>query len=172
MAMQDLDPLSEFVESLGLSAEADGLPRIAGRILGLLIVEEGPFHFDDLAERLQVSRGSISTNTRLLEERGLLERFTVPGDRRDLFRLRDDTYTRLLERSLERLEHMHAIIDRCRDRIDESQEPAWARLGAMKRFYSMAIENTKEIIHRWQASQEGAVQESTATTENAATAAH
>ena len=31
----------DFIENMGLSLEADGLPRIAGRIFGLLLVSEG-----------------------------------------------------------------------------------------------------------------------------------
>src|SRR5215210_2205664 len=63
-----------FVERMGLSLEADGLPRIAGRIFGLLLVSEEARSLDDLASELRVSKGSASTNARLLEQRGLLER--------------------------------------------------------------------------------------------------
>ena len=146
-----LDPLDAFIEDLGLAIEEDGLPRIAGRILGLLIVEEGPFRFDEIAERLQVSRGSVSTNTRMLEQRGLLERYTLPGERRDLFRLCDDLYGRLLERSLERLYRRQAIIERCRAGVRDEQPFAAARLGEMSRFYRLAIENNQNIIERWRA---------------------
>ncbi len=154
MEVEHLDPLTEFIENLGLSVEADGTPRIAGRILGLLIVEEGPFCFDELAERLQVSRGSISTNTRLLEERGLIERFTVPGQRRDLFRLGNDLEGRLLQKSLERMQRTQEIVDRCLERLPASCQPALSRLATMSRFYSMAIDNTVEMIERWRVSED------------------
>ena len=155
MDIQNLDPLAEFVENLGLSAEADGIPRIAGRILGLLIVEEGPFCFDELAEHLQVSRGSISTNTRLLEERGMIERFTVPGQRRDLFRLGDDSLGRWLDRSLERMQRSQHNVNRCLERLDAGSEPAYTRLTTMSRFYEMVIANTYEVIERWRAIENG-----------------
>ena len=56
-----------FIEAMGLAHEEDRLPRIAGRLIGLLILSPDPVRFDHLAERLRVSRASISTNTRLLE---------------------------------------------------------------------------------------------------------
>ena len=42
----------DFIENMGLSLEADGLPRIAGRIFGLLLVSEGALSLDDLASEL------------------------------------------------------------------------------------------------------------------------
>src|SRR5215210_7376371 len=74
-----------FVERMGLVLEADGLPRIAGRIFGLLLVSEEARSLDDLASELRVSKGSASTNARLLEQRGLLERVCRPADRRDYY---------------------------------------------------------------------------------------
>lgn len=62
---------AHFVESMGLTLESDGLPRIAGRIFGWLLVSEEAQSLDDLAAELRVSKGSVSTNTRLLEQRGV-----------------------------------------------------------------------------------------------------
>ena len=57
---------------MGVALESDGLPRIAGRIFGLLLVSEDARSLDDLAAELRVSKGSVSTNARLLEQRGLV----------------------------------------------------------------------------------------------------
>jgi DNA-binding transcriptional regulator GbsR (MarR family) len=43
--------VEEFVERMGLVAEGDGLPRIAGRIMGLMVIEGGPLSFAELAQR-------------------------------------------------------------------------------------------------------------------------
>ena len=39
----------QFVERMGLVSEADGLPRIAGRIFGYLLLTTGECSLDDLA---------------------------------------------------------------------------------------------------------------------------
>lgn len=70
---------SEFIEKIGLQSQTDGFPRIAGRVLGLLVWDGEALAFSDLAEQLQVSRGSISTATRILEERRLIRRIAKPG---------------------------------------------------------------------------------------------
>ena len=71
--------VQRFVEEVGLLWERDGLPRISGKIVALLIVEDREFDLEELADRLQVSRGSVSTNTRLLESHGVLRRTSRPG---------------------------------------------------------------------------------------------
>ena len=61
------DPVrSDFIEKTGLTAQADGLPRIAGRVFGMLIYDGDVVSFGDLATKLQVSRASISTSIRIL----------------------------------------------------------------------------------------------------------
>lgn len=87
----------DFIEKTGLQAQADGLPRIAGRVFGLLIYDGDVVSFGDLATKLQVSRASISTSIRLLEERGLVTRVTKLGERGDFFQLAPNPYATMLE---------------------------------------------------------------------------
>ena len=92
------DPVrSDFIEKTGLTAQADGLPRIAGRVFGMLIYDGDVVSFGDLATKLQVSRASISTSIRILEERGLVKRVTKPGERGDFFQLAPNPYATMLE---------------------------------------------------------------------------
>ena len=56
--------VADFVERMGLTLEGEGLPRIAGRLFGFLLVHPEAYSLDELAERLQVSKASISTNAR------------------------------------------------------------------------------------------------------------
>ncbi len=88
---------ADFIEKSGLFSQAEGLPRIAGRVFGMLIFDGEMVSFGDLATRLQVSRASISTSIRLLEERGLVKRRAKPGQRGDFFQLATDPYATLLE---------------------------------------------------------------------------
>ncbi|WP_439109801.1 GbsR/MarR family transcriptional regulator [Lentibacter sp.] len=88
---------SGFIEKSGLISQAEGLPRIAGRVFGLLIFDGEMVSFGDLATRLQVSRASISSSIRLLEERGLIKRMTKPGERQDFFQLAPNPYATMLE---------------------------------------------------------------------------
>ena len=77
--------LTHFIESMGRYFESYGIPRIGGRILGLLLVAHEPLSAEDIAKILKVSRGSISTNFQLLLTSALAEKVTFPGDRTTYF---------------------------------------------------------------------------------------
>ncbi len=135
-----------FIESMGLSAESDGLPRIAGRMWGFFIVFGGPCSFAELAERLKVSRGSISTNARILRDLGIIERVARPGDRQDYYCLTENPYHRLLEGYVARMRRTITSVSQLRDSLDNGWEKTQARLGDMQHFYTTAVTTTEELI--------------------------
>jgi DNA-binding transcriptional regulator GbsR (MarR family) len=62
-----------FIEDISLYLEQMGVPRMAGRILGVLLIANPPEQsITDLVEALQASKSAISTSTRLLSEMGPL----------------------------------------------------------------------------------------------------
>lgn len=132
--------ISEFVEQLGLIGEADGLPRISGRILGLLVIYGGPLSFAEIAQRLQISRSSVSTNTRLLEHFGIIERVARPGDRQDYFSLAPDPYYRLMSGVAERKRRARALVDKTKDALPPHWSDARKRLASLSTFYGLVSE--------------------------------
>jgi DNA-binding transcriptional regulator GbsR (MarR family) len=74
-----------FIEAMGMVAQSANLPRTAGRIAGLLMLADAPMSFSAIAKRLGVSRGNISTNTRLLLRQGVVERAAVADERETYF---------------------------------------------------------------------------------------
>jgi len=106
------DMRTEFIELVGRIVQAEGLPRNAGRILGFLIFDGGAVSFGDLAEQLQISRGSISSGSRLLEEFGLIRRVSKPGERQDYFELEDDPYINLLDRARARAQRAKEAVQK------------------------------------------------------------
>lgn len=92
----------DFIEEVGICFEKTGLPRMAGRIFGWLLISDPSYQSSaELAAVLMASKGSISTATRLLLQIGLLERFVIPGIRHDHFRLREDALQRTIHHGLE-----------------------------------------------------------------------
>ncbi|TPW31917.1 GbsR/MarR family transcriptional regulator [Pararhizobium mangrovi] len=137
---------TDFVESLGLIFQNEGLPRIAGRVLGFLIVSREPKSFDDLTNGLLISRGSVSTNTRLLVNLGLVERATVPGERQDYFRLGPRPYQRMVENSLERSVRARDMLRRSVDTFGEGADARFARERIIDfvAFYDVLVEAGRE----------------------------
>ena len=59
------------VAGLGRLARFFGFSDVMGRLYGTLLLEPGPLSLDDLAEGLQISKGSVSMNMRALERWGM-----------------------------------------------------------------------------------------------------
>ncbi|HUQ19483.1 MAG TPA: MarR family transcriptional regulator [Gemmatimonadaceae bacterium] len=100
----------DFVERFALAQEGDGLPRIAGRIFGLLLTGERDLSLDEITHELGASKASASVNTRLLEQRGFIERISRPGDRRDYYRIMPDLFERTMEQRLAKWHRLHDVV--------------------------------------------------------------
>lgn len=100
-----------FIERAGLLWQKDGLPRIAGRIFGLTLISPDPCSLDDIAETLGVSKASVSTDARLLEQMGFIERVSLPGDRRDYYQITPQSLERSLEARVQRIREFEDLLD-------------------------------------------------------------
>lgn len=77
--------LQRFIDGMGTYFETQGVPRIGGRLLGVLMIAHWPLTAEDLARILHVSRASISTNMRLLLSTAMVEKAFMPGSRHTHF---------------------------------------------------------------------------------------
>src|SRR4051812_1847807 len=84
----DPEALAAFVEEAGLMYAEMGLPPMAGRIIGwLLVCDPAQQTQADLAKSLQASKGSISTMLGVLLRIGIVKRARKPGDRKEYVQL-------------------------------------------------------------------------------------
>lgn len=137
--------ISDFIEKMGLISQADGLPRIAGRILGALIMSDEPFSFSQLSELLAVSRASVSTNTRLLVNLGMIERTTKRGERQDYFKLKENPYLSLKQGIQTRITHASEVLSDTQAKLPDELAGAKKRLHDMQCFYSDFAKAIKSI---------------------------
>jgi hypothetical protein len=109
---QDDADQGAYIEEVGRYFENLGWPRMAGRLVGaLMIAEPREQSAADLASLLHASRGSISTTSRLLISTGFAERHTRRGDRRDYYRIKDHAWQSLLERGNDRTGQLRLIAE-------------------------------------------------------------
>lgn len=140
------DTRIEFIEKIGLIAQADGLPRIAGRVLGLLVFDGEALAFGDIAGELQVSRGSVSSATRILEERRLIRRTTRPGQRQDFFQLAEKPYVSMMEGVAARLSRAQAEIDATVADLPDGNRAVRERVADYARFYRSLTKAVSGVI--------------------------
>jgi DNA-binding transcriptional regulator GbsR (MarR family) len=107
--------IERFVERAGVLWENDGLPRIAGRIYGLMLVSEDALSLDEIADSLGVSKASVSTDTRLLERMGFIERVSKPGDRKDYYQHTEGSFERAIAERIKRMHELASLIESGRE---------------------------------------------------------
>ena len=143
------DPEQRFVEQLGLWFERQNVPRIGGRVLGVLMLAEGPISLERMAELLKVSRASISTNMRMLTTTGIVKHFGVPGDRRHYYVFSEDAWERHLEASMKGLD---AIVQICRSglaAVPSHHPTARARVQNSLAFLEFEQTEIADSLARW-----------------------
>jgi DNA-binding MarR family transcriptional regulator len=139
-----------FIERVGVAAEADGLSRIAGRLFGALMLSEEPRSLDELAEALQVSKASVSVEARRLLERGVFERVSRPGDRRDYYELAPDFFARLIRHRVSRWAELHALAGEVRSGGGLSAGVK-RRLAYVDDVHSFVLARVEDALREWSA---------------------
>ncbi len=141
--------IDDFIEKFCVVAEQDGFPRIAGRIMGFLLVHEGPYTLDELAESLQISKTSASTNARLLEQHEIIERVVKAGDRRDFYRLVENHWERMFDVVRKKMQKFQTVLDETMKALPANETYARSRLHETQRFHAFMLENIETRIEEW-----------------------
>ena len=140
----------EFIEKVGMQIEHSGGQRMAGRLLGaLLVAEPANQSAEDLAETLQASRGSISTATRYLIQMGLIERVSVAGERKDFYRNKPNAWFELRKRSAEQISYMRDLAKEGLSLLDDATVENRRGLDDMYEFYDFLDQEYLELMNRW-----------------------
>ena len=79
----------QFIAMAADLLDEHGFPPMAGRVIGALLVCSPPHRtLDQLAEDVGASKGAISMSTQLLLRLRILERLSLPSERKSHYRLR------------------------------------------------------------------------------------
>lgn len=146
--------LEEFISRHGIMHERRGGSGMAGRIMALLMVSEEPILSSaQIARALQTSSGTVSINTRLLEQTGLIERMSLPGRRGAFFRTRPGAWRTIFAQIADDISvYRQMLVDvlsvlppNRADRVQEAVE-----------FYTFIEEELPALMERWREKVEGA----------------
>jgi DNA-binding MarR family transcriptional regulator len=143
--------LREWVEQLAMLLERDGLPRMAGRVFGwLLVCEPAEQTSEDLARAVQGSKASMSTMTRLLLQAGLVEKVRLPGARRDVFRVRPGQWQQLWRSRMQMVLEVTALVERGLGLLAHRAPASQARLAELHAQYQFVGEVFPQLLERWE----------------------
>lgn len=77
-----------YLEDFGLFFEKLGSGRIAGLILGYLLISDRPeVSFNELVEQLDVSKASVHNQLKMLEQTGFVKALRFKDDRKTYYRI-------------------------------------------------------------------------------------
>lgn len=139
-----------FVEQAGVVMEHLGMPRMAGRVLGWLLICDPPQQSPgELAAALQASKASISTTIRYLVQVGIIERVVFPGKRRDYFRMREEAWSRSTEERFDLVTATRELAEQGLALRVDADAAATERLREMRDFYAFTERELPAVIERW-----------------------
>jgi DNA-binding transcriptional regulator GbsR (MarR family) len=144
-----------FIESLGLHFEDKGIPRIGGRMLGLLMLAPRPLSLGRIAELLKVSPASVSTNIRQFHNRGLVEEISFPGDRRHYYVFSDSAWEHRFEDAIEGITEALQIMRTRQERLAPQEHVRAQRLSAAIEFFTFFLGTVESALERWRAREKG-----------------
>jgi DNA-binding transcriptional regulator GbsR (MarR family) len=146
---------THFVEEVGLMFELVGFPRMSGRIFGWLLISDPPQQSTgELAAGLQASKGSISTMTRLLIQIGLIERVSIPGERRDYFQIKPHAWSQLTKQRIAQITSFRQLAEKGLSLLEDSPPPLQERLQEMRDIHAFWERELPLLDQRWELEQQ------------------
>jgi DNA-binding transcriptional regulator GbsR (MarR family) len=139
----------DFVGRMGITLEGLGASPTFGRLFSLLLLADRPLSLEEMAEELHVSKASVSTNIRLSEQMGLVQRVTVLRDRRHFYEILPDSFERALQVRLSFLHEMVVLVEQGLGVIGEENQTARERLEGMREFYEFMGDSLAENLSNW-----------------------
>ncbi len=140
----------EFIEKSSVTYEKKiGIPRIAGKIIGFLLISDPPEqNLSEIQKALKVSKGSVSTMIRIIEKIGFIEKITLPGKRTAFFRmasLNEDFLRNSIDDNREFRKLMESGLKATKKKPSHLQ----VRVKEWHSFYKFAEEKFPNLFREW-----------------------
>ncbi|MFW6184056.1 MAG: GbsR/MarR family transcriptional regulator [Chloroflexota bacterium] len=148
------DEYRRYAEEVALHFEEGGLSRTVGRIFGWLLICDPPQQtMDEIAEGLQVSKSSVSTATRDLIRLGMVQRLSLPGERRDYYRVMQGAWETMMRQGQSQIESLRQLAEEGLALLDDQPPQLQERLQEMHDFYAFFEREFPLLLERWVAEQ-------------------
>jgi DNA-binding transcriptional regulator GbsR (MarR family) len=135
-----------FVEDVARLLIPWGVPPVAARLYGHLLLRSRPASLDQITEDLGISKSSASVAARLLESYRLAHRHSEPGTKRALYAVAHD-YEAMIQQQ-------NRLLDALSEQLTAGAEIAaskavGARLEEMADFYRVMRGAMEDAMSRW-----------------------
>jgi DNA-binding transcriptional regulator GbsR (MarR family) len=139
-----------FVDRLGLFMDMLGGSRTMGRVYGWLLISDPPQQsLTELAQTLSVSKASVSTVARQLQEGGLIERMPS-STRQHMYRVTPGGFSSVLSAQLSRMKFGIDAADFGLSLLDKTRTEQRERLEDFRDFCEFSAQDYRdELLQRW-----------------------
>lgn len=145
-------PKQKFIENIGLFFETQRLPRLAGRMVGYLLISNPPEQSAvEIGETLGMSKGSVSTMTRLLLQMGMIEKVSPFGVKRAYYRIHPRVSERLLLARQGEFEQLLHLVEQGLETLETEDETSQQRLAELSTMCKLVIDEVPNLISQIQA---------------------
>ena len=149
-------PKQQFIEEFGDQIDEFGLPRMYGRVLGALLISGKPMmSMDELSTDLQASHGSISMATQMLSRLGMVEKLSVPGERKHFYRVGRNAWNASFTNKLHYLDLMLDLANRGLELLEDAPSQTREPLMYMRSFFDFFRGEFEGVSTRWESVQTG-----------------
>ena len=153
--------LDAAVEDFGKAYRNWGLSKLKGQIVGLLLFHHEPLSLDDMTSALHVTKGSVSTVARQLEEGNLIRRVWFKGDRKDYYQIVSDVFNTASGHNMKLLRDnqliaqkymgiLSGLVDSSSGEEKKRLKLYLARMKEMNEFYTMMVEMFIRFVAEWE----------------------
>jgi len=144
----DISAERQYAEEAAVVLEGMGLPRAFGKVLGWLLICNPPAQTStQIAEALELSKGSVSAGTRLLESSGLIRRVAMPGRRGVHFEMTPDAIMRAA--GADKFTVFRKLMDTGLAVVGGEDAPGAERLRTTRDFYAFLEREVPLLIERF-----------------------
>ena len=143
-----------FIERIGQRIEKMGFPALSGRLFTALLLADPPYMtFEELCECLSASKSSVSTNLKMMMNsgQGIVEYFTLPGDRKRYFRISVHNWLERLNRIPDEFEFSRQSLQDVLTYRQEQQldEEFTQKLETIFSFYQFIMVKLPALVEEW-----------------------
>lgn len=140
-----------YIERFGLYFERLGLTRMAGRIIGyLMICEPVEQSMADLCDALDAAKSSVSTALRTLTELALVEQIGIRGERRDYYRVSGDIWYRSFAARMQQLSIIRALAEDGITLLGGDTPERRRRLELMRDYNAFMEREFTKLLQKWE----------------------
>jgi DNA-binding transcriptional regulator GbsR (MarR family) len=140
-----------FIEEMGIIYEQMGMYRMAGRIIGWLLICDPPHQSaKELATVLEASKGSISTIIRWLDDSGLVERLGIPGHRSTYYRIKPGAWIEIAKAKTAFHKPLKDLADSGLKLLQGENVQLSARLREMRAFQAFFEKEIPLLLNRFE----------------------